>query len=319
MAQTLEPAVKGTSRRGAKSGSDGLHKPVIPKSLLIHDYGVSKFDKVSSMLLAFAMFLGILVGLLFLLWLTSGKPKIILSYPEIIENPAGRGENAEGFERDFEPPGAEEVEDLMEPTMEDTLQAVTDAVSSVPASFEAVDSNSTANTAGTGKGDSRPPGPMGEGDDIIPRFERWKLKFLAKNLNQYATQLDFYQIELAAIGGQIQGVDYAARLAGSPQTRRGDSESEKRLYFMWTTSGPLMQYDRQLLQKAGVSLSDRQMLKFIPKDLENMLANIELEYSKSKGHPSVTEIAQTIFESRPADGGFTFVVIDQKYRSPKKR
>lgn len=314
MSQTLAPDSADTP---TKLGQ--LHRPVTPRSLLPQELGVSKFDKVSSWLLATAMFLGLLVGLLFLLWVTSGKPKIVMTYPEIVENPAGRGENAEGFERDFEPPGAEEVEDLMEPTMEDTLLAVTDAVSSVPASFDAVDSNSSANTQGTGKGDSRPPGPMGEGDDIIPRFERWKLKFLAKNINAYATQLDFYQIELGAVGGKIQGVDYAARLAGSPQTRRGESEAEKRLYFMWTTPGPLMQYDRQLLQKAGVSLADnRQMVKFIPQQLENMLANIELDFAKSKGHSSVTEIAQTIFESQPSDGGFTFVVIDQKYRRPKK-
>jgi len=316
MSHTLAPQ----SPRPAR-GQASVEAPpqVLPHVVIPEDLRVTQFDKVSSLLLAMAMFLALLVGLLFLLWITSGKPKIVLSYPEIVENPAGRGENAEGFERDFEPPGAEEVEDLLEPTMEDTLQAVTDAVSSVPASFESVDSNASASTAGTGKGDSRPPGPMGEGDDIIPRFERWKLKFLAKNLSAYALQLDFFSIELGALGGQIQGVDYAARLSGAPQTRRGESESEKRLYFMWTTPGPLKEYDRQLLLKAGINTADRQMLKFIPKELENMLANIELDYAKGKGHASVTEIAQTIFESRPSDGGFTFVVIDQKYRTPKKR
>lgn len=315
MSQTLPPQYESNSANPKRSVGGALPK----RAAQPQEFVVSKFDKVSSLLLAAAMFVGILVGLIFLLWLTSGKPKPIAVYPEIIENPAGRGENAEGFERDFEPPGAEEVEDLMEPTVEDTLQAVTDAVSSVPASFEAVDSNATANTSGTGKGDSRPPGPMGEGDDIIPRFERWKLKFAAKNLNGYAEQLDYYQIELAAIGGDIQGVDYAANLSKAPQTRRGDSKSEDRLYFMWTTSGPLMQYDRQLLQKAGVQLTSRQMLKFIPKNLENMLAAIELDFAKSKGHNSITEVAQTIFESRPAEGAYRFEVIDQKYRVPKKK
>lgn len=314
MAQTLPPETETKppkSERRSKASS--LPRAVRPQELV-----VSKFDKVSSLLLAAVMFVGILVALLFLLWLTSGKPKPITVYPEIVENPAGRGENAEGFERDFEPPGAEEVEDLMEPTVEDTLQAVTDAVSSVPASFEAVDSNATANTAGTGKGDSRPAGPMGEGDDIVPRFERWKLKFAAKSLNAYAVQLDYYEIELAAIGGDINGVDYASNVSAAPQKRRGASKDEERLYFMWTTPGPLMQYDRQLLQRAGVALPGRQMLKFIPKNLENMLAAIELEYAESRGHNSVTEIAQTIFESRPAEGAYRFEVIDQKYRVPKK-
>lgn len=314
MSQTLTPEPK--SKRTAPT--EGARSTVSPRTVRPQELVVSKFDKVSSLLLAAAMFVGILVGLLFLLWLTSGKPKPPTIYPDIPEIAAGRGENAEGFERDFEPPGAEEVEDLMEPTVEDTLQAVTDAVSSVPASFEAVDSNASATTAGNGQGDSRPPGPMGEGDDIIPRFERWKLKFAAKNLKAYASQLDYYEIELAAVGGQIQGVDYATNVSAAPRTRRGQSSEEERLYFMWTTPGPLMQYDRQLLQSAGVQLPGRQMLKFIPKNLENMLAAIELEFAKSKGHNSVTEIAQTIFESRPADGAYRFEVIDQKYRVPKK-
>ncbi len=105
---------------------------------------------------------------------------------------------------------------------------MTDAVSTVAASFDSVNSNAAANTSGTGKGDSRPPGPEGEGDDIIPRFMRWQLNFSAKNLAGYAQQLDFYRIELGALGGTIQGVDYASSLAGTPKIRRGPGDAEKR-------------------------------------------------------------------------------------------
>ena len=54
------------------------------------------------------------------------------------------------FERDFEPPGAEEVEELMEPTLAETLEAVTDAVSTVAASLVTTDSDATATTKGFG-------------------------------------------------------------------------------------------------------------------------------------------------------------------------
>ncbi len=314
MSQITTPeSPKPKSSRGSNLPPQ-LRRPILTSAEIV----VSKFDKVSSFLLSLAMFFGLLVGMLFLLWLTSGKPKPPKSFPPIPENPAGRGPNAEGFERDFEPPGAEEVEELLEPTIEETLLAVTDAVTSVPADFDAVASDSSANTSGNGKGDSRPPGPMGEGDDIVPRFERWKLKFLAKNLAAYATQLDFFKIELGALGGQIQGVDYANNLAGATKTRRGTSKEESRLYFIWTGANPLQVYDSQLLKKAGVNLTGRQLLKFIPQELENMLANIELDYAKSKGHSTVMEIAQTVFECQPAEGGFAFVIIDQKYRKPKK-
>jgi len=278
----------------------------------------SKFDSVSSLLQALVLFIGVFVFMLFIVWWTSRLSLPMKPMEILIENAAGRGDNAEGFERDFEPPGAEEVEALAEPTMQDTIAAVTDAVSSVAASLETTNSNASATTQGTGKGDSRPPGPEGEGEDIVPRSERWQLNFSAKNLNGYAQQLDYYKIELAAIGGTIQGVDYASQLAGTPKIRRGQSDTEKRLYFMWATESPLKRFDQQLLQKAGVPLSGRQMLKFLEPSLENLLANIELDYAKEKGHQSVTEIAKTVFESKPVNGGYAFVVVDQRYRKPKR-
>jgi hypothetical protein len=280
---------------------------------------ISRFDIVTSFFMALILFIGTFALMLFIIWLTSRWTFPPLPIQPLIENPAGRGENPEGFERDFEPPGAEEVEELMEPTLQDTIEAVTDAVSTVAAALVTSDTQAVATTQGTGAGDSRPPGPPGEGEDIIPRFERWQLNFTARDLRAYATQLDFYKIELGAIGGSIQGVDVAKNLAGgSPQKYRiVDTQAEKRLYFMWNSPSPLMQFDQQLLQQAAIPLASRQMLKFIPKDLENQLAQIELEYSTSKGYPSVTQIAKTVFESKAEGGSYKFEVISQRYRKGK--
>ncbi len=302
----------------AAGSSYGSRKGRLSETELRGELRKSKFDSVSSLLLALLLIIGLAVGMLFMVWwdrrvYNPAKPMVLL-----VENPAGRGENAEGFERDFEPPGAEEVEALQEPTMQDTITAVTDAVSSVAAALDSVNATS-ATTTGTGKGDSRPPGPEGEGEDVIPRFERWQLEFAAKNIGGYAQQLDFYKIELAALGGtQVQGVDYAASLSGTPKVRRGPSDTEKRLYFMWTKPSPLEKFDRQLLQKAGVPLTGREMVKFIDAELENVLANIELDYAKKNGHQSITELAKTVFESQSKNNSFEFVVVEQRYRKPKR-
>ncbi len=147
----------------------------------------------------------------------------------------------------------------------------------------------------------------------MPRFERWDLKFQAKDIKAYATQLDFFKIELGCIG-KSPLVDYAAGFSGSPQKRSGKGGEEKRLYFMWRTEGPLVAYDRQLLGSASVQTQGRQMLKFIPKELEDRLAQSEMKYAISKGHSKVKEIAKTVFESQPASSGFEFAVIEQRYR-----
>jgi hypothetical protein len=267
------------------------------------------------MFFALILFLGALVLMMFIVWLLSGdpRPKPVAILPE---KPEGRGENPEGFERDFEPPGAEEVEELMEPTLAKTLEAVTDAVSTVAASLTSSDSPSAVSSSGSGAGDNRPPGPPGEGDDIIGRWERWELTFKAKGLKDYARQLDFYNIELAAFGGGGPNViETASNLSSSPKRAvNNNPETEKRLYFSWKLSNPLLQFDRQLLSQAGIQYAGRNVIRFIPPDLENRLAMMEKEYAEEKGKTFPNDIAKTIFESNSTGKGFEFSIVSQRYR-----
>ncbi len=279
---------------------------------------ISRFDIITSLFMALILFIGTFVLMLFIVWVLSGKPKPRPLAP-MIENPAGRGDNAEGFERDFEPPGAEEVEELQEPTLADTIEAVTDAVSTVAASLTTADTSAAATTSGTGKGDSRPPGPEGEGEDIIPRWERWELNFKASNQRAYGQQLDFYKIELGAFGGGLPGLDYASNLAAAPKKAHTDTpDAEKRIYFSWKTATPFIAYERTFLQRAGVQLpAGRNVVRLIPPDLENQLAHLEMEYAKSKGYQSVTQLAKTVFESKSSGSGYSFEVTSQRYRKGK--
>ena len=73
-----------------------------------------RIDVVASLLMSFLVVIGCLVLLMFVLWLTQ---TFTWDVGEIVieeERVAGRGDHAEGFERDIEPPGAEEVEELMQ-------------------------------------------------------------------------------------------------------------------------------------------------------------------------------------------------------------
>ena len=270
-----------------------------------------KVDVVASLLMSLFIITGALVFVLFVIWFTSTYKWETGGIQVEEERVAGRGDHAEGFARDIEPPGAEEADFLNEPTLAESLEAVTDAVTSVAATMDNVDTDANASAVGSGRGDSRPPGPLGEGEDIVSRFERWELKFLAKDVKTYASQLDHYKIELGCIG-KSKLVDYAFGFAGAPQKRSGKGSEEKRLYCMWRQEGPWVAFDRQLLGQAGVQTQGRQLLKFIPKDLEDRLYQTEMKYAISKGHSKVREIAKTVFESQPVSSGFDFVVIEQR-------
>jgi hypothetical protein len=280
----------------------------------------SRFDVVTAFLTSLIVFAGTCVLLLIIAWFTNKWVVPPRSIDPIIEHHQGL-EYPNGFERDFEPPGREEVEDLIEASLPDTIEAVTNSITNVAASLETVDSASTVATDGKHVGDPRMEGPGQEedGQDVIPRYLRWQLDFAARDMTSYAKQLDYFKIELAVIGGTIQGVDVVNELATGPKHYRiVDTTSESRLYFMWVSPGPLLQFDRRLLQQCGVPFAGRQILKFIPKDLENeTLATLELEFARSKGYQSVTQIAKTVFVCEPEGAGYRFVVTSQRYRKGK--
>jgi len=277
-------------------------------------------DQASSLLLSLALLIGLAVfmlGLLFFLRSMSATQQVIILEPERI---AGRGENAEGTERDFDPPSADEVEQLNEPAMEQTLQLVSEAISSISSTLDAMDTNTIGNDS-NGKGDSRPPGPEGEGDDIIPRFDRWELKFTARDRRSYAIQLEAFKIDIGAIGGGVATVDYVSSVANAPSKNNvapKDEKARKRLKFISVSESVLLQYEKQILQAAGIPHTGRQILKFVPNDVEEQLAQAEAAYYIDKRSKDfrVTMVAKTVFECRQKGkgGGYEFVVIDQRYR-----
>jgi hypothetical protein len=281
----------------------------------------NKVDQTSSLLLSLAILIGLAVlmlGLLFFLRSLTETAKVIQLEPERI---AGRGENAEGFERDFDPPSADEVEQLNEPAVEQTLMMVTEAIQSISNTLETMD---LGQGEASGRGDSRAAGPQGEGEDIVPRYDRWELKFTARDKRGYAIQLEAFKIDIGAIGGGIETVDFVTNLASGAKKVSLSSKEEKarkRLKFISVNENVLLQYEKMFLQTAGIPQARRQILKFVPNDVEEVLAQAEAQYFVEKRSKDlrVSTIAKTVFECRPKakGGGFEFVVIDQRYRAPK--
>ena len=276
---------------------------------------VSAYDQVAGLLISLLMLMGGAVLLMFLIWLTMTMVFRPRSVPvKLVENIAGRGDNAPGFERDMEAPGLEEMPELAEPQLEAALEAVTDAVSAVAASTDVLDTSSLVTSRGEGgKGDSRPPGPLGEGDNIIPRWERWEVRWTSNGLQAYARQLDYFKIELGAAGGGRTQVDYAVNLSQSrPDTRQGTAD-DKRMYMTWK-GGQLQQFDRQLLANAGIPTGNRLLMQFYPEEVEDQLAWIEMEHAKTQGRSSAKEFLKTIFGVRAKGRDYEFFVAEQRFR-----
>ncbi len=287
---------------------------------------VRPYDRAAAWLIALLVIIGCTDSLMFLLWISPflgyelPKPQIAIQL-----DIAGRGDHAEGYARDKEPPGVEELEEFMEPEVEMLLEAVTDIVSSTAAAFDSIASNATSPAVGSGKGDSRPPGPLGEGEDIIPEWERWLIKYNTTTIDAYAQQLDQFKVELGVMGGGFRLIDYASNFSGTIRKRKGKGSDDKRIYFV-CSDGKLKEYDRQLVQKAGIPTSRRIVAQFMPPDLRQQLLNLELQYAvrgknvknlsdKNVYVPIFKRIRKTVFGVRRSGGKYEFYVISQSYRS----
>lgn len=271
----------------------------------------SAYDQAASGLISLLLFVGLSVACLLILFFTSRIFARQEAVPVTIAEIGGRAEGtALGTARDLEEPGAEDVPDLMQDTSMQSLEAVS-AVASRTAQLNDMTLDSEFVTgSGKGRGDSRQVGSGdGTANEMVPRAQRWAIHFDGGNLHEYARQLDFFGIELAAVGGDDNLVHYALNVSKpKPDHRTGTPDNEKRLYMTWR-AGPLQQADRELLSRAGINVQGRVMMQFYPPQVEQTLAQLERAYA---GERDINEIRRTTFVVRPKGDQYEFVVTAQQ-------
>jgi hypothetical protein len=216
---------------------------------------------------------------------------------------------------------SDEVPSLQEQTAEQGLEAVAAAVSIQVANIENFDELAEGGGGigggsgggigmgvGTGIGDGRGPGRGGKPGGQLPE---WEVRFNASTIEVYSQQLDFFNVELAAIGGGKNTIDYASKFTQpKPDVRTGTSDKEKRRYLTWR-KGPLAAADKQLLAKAGIETTGRIVLQFLPFDVEQQMAQIEAQFAKGM---KMSQIRRTAFAVRGSEGKFEFYVVEQDLR-----
>ncbi|MCA9265664.1 MAG: hypothetical protein KDA60_17505 [Planctomycetales bacterium] len=278
--------------------------------------GVSRYDFAAAWLVALLVLVGTAVLMLFIVVLTTRVWVTKEAIPvQLLEEPEGRGDAAQGYARDLEEPGEEEAEDLSEPQLQETITALTDAISSQQATLDSLAGDARASSKGSGAGDSRQAGPGGDGRNIVPRWERWEVQFGSSTLNDYAAKLDFFHVELAAVGGGQNSIDYASHLSQKkPDHRVAQSgDDEKRLYFTWR-HGPLRAADQELLKRAGADPSGRTILQLYPAEVENSMAILENNEIQKRGI-SLERVKRTLFAitGNPGNYQMELVTLEERF------
>lgn len=282
------------------------------RSVNYGDYGlaVSSHDRAAGLLVTLLIIVGTTVFCLLVIWLTSQIFIRPAPVPVIVESIGGRGDSPLGLSQEIDPPGVEELPDLVMPQLQQTLATVMESARVASVVDETLDAVQSGPRAGTG--DNRRAGVTGPGDGPgIPRHLRWEIVYESgSTLDAYARALDEFGIELGVLESDGQ-VTYVGELSSEkPNVRTSGTSGEQRLHFAWKKS-PRQQADQELLKKAGVAWNGRPILQFIPADVENQMAN--LERIKADGRP-VERIRKTIFGVRQQGQTHAFYVIKQMYR-----
>lgn len=280
---------------------------------------VTRYDQVSSWLIALVGGLGLSVFVLTVAWVSIQPVTVKEPVPlEIVEISGGIEEGSIEESLKLESPEAESEqatlaeEDAAEPEVQETLDNVMDvadeATNQAERQFEFQTRN--AGKKGSASGTGKRALGIGSGKGGVPREQRWFVSYNDREtLEEYGRQLDFFHIELGLLTGDGKLI-YLSKLSQPKPVSRttASGRGEARLYMTWQ-GGARRKADQQLFQRAGIEVGQSVMLQFYPPETEQKLARLELDYKKRP----LGEIRRTAFSTRPVANGYEFFVTSQTY------
>ena len=280
---------------------------------------VTRFDRVSSWMIAAVLALGGAVVWLTVVWATNRLPSPKSAVPVEMVNLSGGAEDGspdetlqlESPDEEVQDPTVAETESEeteIQEVLETVVELADQATNQAEQQFETDASN--AGKPGSASGTGKRALGLGPGEGGIPREQRWFIRFAdGGSLDTYAKQLGFFGIELAALRNSGK-LDYISDLASpKPKVRSAASgKGENRLYMTWR-GGNRRTSDIKLFERAGSYVGQARILHFYPPKTEALLAQVEHAYKNR----DAAEIRRTYFTVRPGGDGYEFVVTKQTY------
>lgn len=271
------------------------------------DTAVSTYDRVSASLWSSIMIFGSFAVILLLVWL--GKlsgPEVVppeplqpWPTPAVVTGPSDQ-------EIEVEDP---ELPDLEPPKLADTLDAVSDAMSLVLASVGSLDSNGTGGI-GPGKRD-RPPVPTPV--PATPDYRRWVINYESTDIDQYAEQLRFFNIDLGIVKTDSNAIVRVRNPGGNAQMIDSDRQQERNTLRFAHKQRRMKRWDELISKRAGASTENSLLCQFYPGSTRRIIRQVEAEALAQRGR-NLSEVRQTILKVQPTGNGFEFVVLDFNYR-----
>ena len=280
----------------------------------IHDTVETKpspYDKLNATLIASIMLFGFLFSVLFLIWLTT-----VFDFsrraagPVVVANDPG-DTKPKGVADDVLEPGVEEFPEVEVPQLANALEAVTDAVSSVRASLEKRSGDAAQMGRGAGYGSRE--GGTGTGGDGVPEYKRWIINYEAEDINSYARQLSFFDIDIGVIHQTRNDIWRVRDVGGAANVIDTDREKEKLTLRFSHKKQRMKRWDQELARRNGVDLTSTITNQFYPEATRVIIRAAEAAALQGTGR-SLNQVRNTIFKVESGGDGYVFTVVDILYR-----
>jgi hypothetical protein len=271
----------------------------------------SSYDKLNAALIACIILAGFVFTALFLIWLTTAFDFSRRAAGPIVSANEMGDSKPEGVADDILEPGVEEFPEVETPQLANALEAVTDAVSSVRASLEK--RSGDAAQMGTGRGYGSREGGPGIGGDGIPEYKRWIINYETDDINTYAKQLSFFNIDIGVIHQTRNDIWRVHDVGGTPSVVKTNRERENETLRFAHKKMRMQRWDQQLCQRAGVDLTNTIQAQFYSEEARGTIRAAEAAALEGTGK-TLVEVKNTIFKVVPTGNGFEYVVIDILYR-----
>ena len=292
--------------------------------------GESKYDRVTSLLMAILLGAIMVVGWLGIVYVSTqayaSRVSAPLQFIDVFGGGGGSAEGTPGSTEKVDVAGAdaapmasnnEEVAgDFEEPSVQQTPSAMLDVAVEAGQSLAEVDLGATMPGGGpvaSGKrasklGTGGPGLGFGPGDGGVPAEKRWSIVYKeGQTADEYARQLDALGVEMAVIVPPDQLLYVSNFSSPTPTKRQAAGRGDHRLYFLWQGRGRKAS-DITLLEKAKVEVGDGVVFQFYPPGSEKRLAELEVRY---KGRQPA-EIRVTRFTVVPSGNSYDFQVVAQE-------
>jgi hypothetical protein len=273
---------------------------------------VSKYDQVSSMLIALLCLIGTVVAMLVIIFLFRRfNPE--KAVPELIAiNSAPRGERPKGIAEDINPPALQDAPQLNKPDLQETLKELTQALTSNPAmlSDEVFNTEGAASQGPTGLGHKDGTGTgVGGGGNSPPK----ELRFNPASDADYAAMLDFFGAELAVLDPQTNRIYYAKNLSAAKPTTRNEPYTPPKQFYFLARGAPLQPIEINLARRAGIMKAGATLITLWPDKIAQEIFRMEQERMHAKGRKSLDEIEKTYYRVEKKGREYVISVEDQTY------